>query len=128
MIILSSGRSPAGREEGNHMSDALGPEGSYFEAKKREEEARRKKQNAARYPILIVILYLVLGGVFNLWHPGWLIFLTVPLHYMHFSSMKERLIHPISITLLYLVLGIFFDLWHPGWLVFLLIPFFAVKK
>ncbi|MBR6571978.1 MAG: hypothetical protein IKK75_16145 [Clostridia bacterium] len=110
------------------MSDALGPEGSYYEAKKREEEAGKARRKGVRYPTVIVILYLILGAVFDLWHPGWLLFLTIPLNYLHFNSMKERLVHPISITLLYLVLGIFFDLWHPGWLVFLLIPFFAVNK
>ena len=31
-------------------------------------------------------LYLVLGFVFGLWHPGWLVFLTVPIHYMQFLT------------------------------------------
>ena len=79
------------------------------------------------YPTLITVLYLVLGFVFGLWHPGWLLFLTVPLHYLHFRSMKERLTHPVSIVLIYLVLGCFFDLWHPGWLVFLIIPLAATQ-
>lgn len=117
------------------MSDALGPEGSYYEAKRREEEAKKReaqkerhKKDAARYPVTITVLYLVLGGFFNLWHPGWLLFLTIPLHYIPFNSVKERLVHPVSITLLYLILGIFFDLWHPGWLIFLVIPFQYIKK
>ena len=109
------------------MSDALGPEGSYFEAKRREEEQRRRQKSDASYPVVMVILYLVLGGVFGLWHPGWLIFLTIPLHYIHFNSLRARLVHPVSITLIYLVLGFFFDLWHPGWLVFLLIPLGATR-
>ena len=104
------------------MSDALGPEGSYYEAKRREEEQKRKQKNDATYPLMMVGLYLALGAFLNLWHPGWLIFLTIPLHYMHFRSLRARLTNPISITILYLVLGFFFGLWHPGWLVFLLVP------
>ena len=33
------------------------------------------------YPIVIVIIYLVIGFLFNLWHPGWIIFLTIPFYY-----------------------------------------------
>jgi len=104
------------------MSDALGPEGSYYEAKRLEEEQQRRSKSDAAYPVVIAGLYLVLGACFGLWHPGWLIFLTIPLHYIEFKSMKARLTHPVSIVLIYLVLGFFFDLWHPGWIIFLLIP------
>lgn len=104
------------------MSDALGPEGSYYEARRREEERKRKEKSEATYPLMMVGLYLVLGVFLNLWHPGWLIFLTIPLHYMQFHSLRARLTNPVSITLAYLMLGFFFGLWHPGWLIFLLIP------
>lgn len=110
------------KEDKQSMSDSLGPEGSYFEAKAREEKSRRKSRMDAAYPLLMVVLYLVLGFIFGLWHPGWLVFLTIPLHYLEFGSMKARLVHPVSITLIYLVLGCFFDLWHPGWMIFLAIP------
>lgn len=103
--------------------DALGPEGSYYEAKAREEERRRRRKLDEVYPILIVILYLILGFAFGLWHPGWLVFLTIPLHYVHFESRWDQLTHPVMLALIYLVLGCFFDLWHPGWMIFLLIPF-----
>lgn len=109
------------------MSDVLGPEGSYYEAKRREEEKKRKEKSEATYPMLMVGLYLALGIFFGLWHPGWLIFLTIPLHYMHFRSLRARLTNPVSVTLLYLVLGFFFGLWHPGWLVFLLVPYAGAR-
>ena len=104
------------------MSDVLGPEGSYFEAKKREDQEKRRRRSDASYPVLIAILYLVLGFCLNLWHPGWLVFLTIPLHYIHFHSTLARLTHPVSITLAYMILGCFFDLWHPGWMLYLIIP------
>lgn len=105
----------------NHQ-DSLGPEGSYYEAKARKEQDRQQKKLAALYPILITGLYLVLGVMFHLWHPGWLLFLTIPLFYMRPKNNLQRFCNPVMITIIYLVLGFFFNLWHPGWLVFLAIP------
>ena len=104
------------------MNDGLGPEGSYYEAKAKEEARQRKQKADAAWPITVTVLYLILGFVFDLWHPGRLLFLTIPLQYLHFDSFADRLLHPVSVTLIYLVLGFFFDLWHPGWLIFLLVP------
>lgn len=33
------------------------------------------------YPVLVAIIYLVGGLVFGIWHPTWLIFLTIPFYY-----------------------------------------------
>jgi len=30
-------------------------------------------------PIMVTIIYLLLGCYCNLWHPGWIIFLLVPI-------------------------------------------------
>lgn len=110
------------------MSETLGPEGSYFEAQAREEEKKRRCKMDGMYPILITMLYLVLGFVFHLWHPGWLVFLTIPLHYMRPRNTLEQLCNPVMITLIYLVLGFFFNLWHPGWLIFFAIPLGAIAN
>lgn len=40
------------------------------------------------YPILIVIIYIVLGMLYGLWHPLWIIFLTIPLYYMICTIFK----------------------------------------
>ena len=112
--------------ESNH--EPLGPEGSYYEAQARKEEAAKRAKSDAMFPILITGLYLVLGAVFGLWHPGWLLFLCIPLHYMHPKTRLEQLCNPVMIVLIYLVLGFFFDLWHPGWLVFLAIPLGAIAN
>ena len=110
------------------MSETLGPEGSYYEAKAREEEDKRRSKMDAMFPILITMLYLVLGFVFHLWHPGWLVFLTIPLHYMKPKNRLEQLCNPVMIVLIYLVLGFFFHLWHPGWLIFFAIPLGAIAN
>ena len=110
------------------MSDTLGPEGSYYDAKARKEEEEKRRKSDAMFPILIVMLYLVLGFGFRLWHPGWLVFLTVPLHYMKPKTRLEQLCNPVMVLLLYLVLGFFFHLWHPGWLIFFAIPLGAIAN
>lgn len=33
------------------------------------------------YPVLIVLIYLVLGFGLGLWHPAWVLFLTIPFYY-----------------------------------------------
>lgn len=33
------------------------------------------------YPIICVIIYLCVGFFWGAWHPGWVVFLTVPLYY-----------------------------------------------
>lgn len=33
------------------------------------------------YAIIVVIVYLVLGFLIDYWHPGWLLFLSIPLYY-----------------------------------------------
>lgn len=33
------------------------------------------------YPVLVVIIYLAIGFLFGWWHPGWVLFLTIPFYY-----------------------------------------------
>ena len=42
------------------------------------------------YPIIVTIIYLVLGFIYGLWHPGWLIFMTVPLWAALVGKDKEE--------------------------------------
>jgi len=101
------------------------PEGSYFDHKAALEEKNRESHRMSfPYPALVAIAYVVLGACFNLWHPGWLIFLTIPLYYLPASQRSPlRLLgNPVMVTIIYLLLGFWCNLWHPGWVVFLLIP------
>lgn len=111
---------PATEETKKQLGDALGPEGSYYDAVKQAEP--EKTWPDGLYPIFIVVLYLLLGFLFKLWHPGWLIFFAIPLYYMRPKTPLLKLCNPVMITLIYLVLGFFFHLWHPGWLIFFAIP------
>ncbi len=99
------------------------PEGSFYDTK----EGQMHKEgwlHRVPYPLFITALYLVLGFIFHQWHPGWLVFMTIPIHYM---PEKEKtfpylLGNPVMISLIYLILGFYLHLWHPGWLIFLAIP------
>jgi transcriptional regulator with XRE-family HTH domain len=42
------------------------------------------------YPILCIIAFLCLGLFANLWHPGWVIFLTIPLWYGIASAINPK--------------------------------------
>ena len=61
------------------------------------DEERRKEQWKRRrhallcfpYPVAVTFLYLVWGFMFGWWHPGWLLFLTVPIYYCVIGGMKE---------------------------------------
>lgn len=76
------------------------------------------------YPLLVTVSYLALGFLFGLWHPGWILFLTIPLYYLPDSERGYvRLLgNPVMVTIIYLLLGVYCNLWHPGWLIFLAIP------
>lgn len=53
------------------------------EALDREEGRKRLKKKLLSFPYAAALpfFYLILGFGFGLWHPGWIIFLTVPLYY-----------------------------------------------
>lgn len=52
-------------------------------------ERRRRKKALLHfpYPVFLALCYLWLGFMFHLWHPAWLIFLTIPIYYGMVSGM-----------------------------------------
>ena len=77
---------------------------------------------------LIGVLYFVLGFLFNLWHPAWIIFLFIPIN----SSLIEAITNkqadefafPVLLAAIYLFLGTVYNLWHPMWIIFITIPLY----
>lgn len=84
----------------------------------------------AHFPsfLLVLVIYIFIGCVWNAWHPGWLLFLAVPVWTTFISAVKNKnaalFSYPVLATLLFLCLGFFQSLWHPGWVVFLTIPLY----
>ena len=78
--------------------------------------------------VVICILYIVIGAVWNAWHPGWLLFLFAPIWHTLVEAVEKRnpnyFAYPVLVTLVFLCLGFFWGLWHPGWVVFMTIPLY----
>jgi hypothetical protein len=76
--------------------------------------------------ISIVIIYFILGAVFGWWHPGWIVFLFIPINSSIIEAIRTKNPHifayPIFATAVYLFLGSVFGWWHPGWIIFITIP------
>jgi hypothetical protein len=76
-------------------------------------------------PFLSLMVFFLLGTIFDLWHPGWLVFLLIPMSALLINGPKglRKLVSlsPFLALIGFFVFG-YFDLWHPGWLIFLIIP------
>lgn len=84
------------------------------------------------YPVLIVVIYILLGFALNLWHPAWLIFLSIPAYY-HFAigvraTTKKGLLLGLPVfeaaLSMFLVLGLFIHAWKWAWILFILAIFY----
>lgn len=42
------------------------------------------------YPLLVVIIYLILGFTIQGWHPWWVLFLTIPIFYTFFPDNEKK--------------------------------------
>ena len=42
---------------------------------------RRRNPNFFAYPVLALVVFLYAGLVHRIWHPSWVVFLTIPLYY-----------------------------------------------
>lgn len=49
-----------------------------------EKKSSYKLMKRMPIPIIAVIIYFILGYVWGLWHPGWLVFLLIPIWYTIF--------------------------------------------
>lgn len=84
------------------------------------------------FPIIIAFLYVVLSMVFHIWHPFWIIFLTIPVYYRFAIACKANnkkvftLLIPVPemIVIAYLLLGFAFGIWKYASILFLFIPLF----
>ena len=82
------------------------------------------------YPIIIVFAYVLIGSFLNIWHPTWLLFLTIPVYYMLVVFAEDRdwnvFPYPILCVILFLVTGFDYNIWHPMWIIFLTIPIYYI--
>ena len=77
--------------------------------------------------VVATVVYLILGFAFHAWHPGWLVFLLIPVADSIIACIRERSPRPFSYSVfcafVYLFLGFYVDgAWLWGWVVFVTIP------
>ncbi len=103
-----------------------------------DEEDPDTRKFGAPIPIIVTIIYFALGLFWGLWHPGWLVFLLIPVLYFllptkvsgnwKFRPDIKNLPYPVFATFLFLLFGFLFDGWAWAWLVFLTIPIWAFYR
>ena len=49
----------------------------------------RAKANVFPYPIICTMVFLVLGFDYMLWHPAWMLFITIPIYYMIVNAIRK---------------------------------------
>lgn len=80
--------------------------------------------------LLSIIAYLVMGCVWGLWHPGWIVFFAIPVFPTLAEAINKKDPHifgfPVFITAVYLLSGFVWGLWHPLWVLFLTIPVYSI--
>ena len=69
------------------------------------------------YAAIATVIYLVLGFGFDLWHPGWAIYIVAVAFSKFIYNDKKSYLIP-AISLIYTFIGIMWDYWHPGWIIF----------
>lgn len=91
-------------------------------AKEHPHRGRQSNRMVALTPFIATISFFLLGVFLNAWHPGWLVFLMIPIAGILSSS---RISWPNLFTFLILIVfilgGTYFDLWTPLWSLFLLL-------
>ncbi len=84
------------------------------------------------YFVVAALIFVAFGFFGKMWHPAWLIFLTIPAYYLtalaFFAPTKKKILKRIPVyyfaILLFISLGIIFNWWAYAWFVFLLIPIY----
>lgn len=81
-------------------------------------------------PLVTVITYILMGSLLDLWHPGWIVFLFIPILITLIESIILKKVcafaYPVLVTAVFLFIGFVFEWWHPGWVVFLTIPVYYI--
>jgi len=117
--------------KGVHVRDEEGEQ--YYDFHNLGDIGEYGKKSVARdFPValFVVVAYLIIGGVYNLWHPGWLVFFIIPVYHQIVDIFSRKTLrgklNSVPVVLItvaiYFYYGCFHDLWHPTWIVLLFGP------
>lgn len=110
--------------------------GSFYSEEKSEISQERDLRALGKtllkipYFLIAIIVFLVIGFSSKLWHPAWMLILTIPAYYLTAwgfcaktkKGMLLKLPVYLYVIILFLLMGFTASLWHPMWILFLLIP------
>jgi HTH-type transcriptional regulator/antitoxin HipB len=107
----------------------IGPGGIHLGDAKIEKKIRKTRELVAGLTALVcVITYILVGALYQLWHPLWIIFLAIPIAESIVSAIAYRRItklsYPVIVTAAFLLVGFLTTVWHPTWVMFVTIPIF----
>lgn len=78
--------------------------------------------------MIAIVIYIIIGCMYDVWHPGWLIFFLVPIISTFICAVRRRnanyFAYPVLVILIFLFSGLVNRVWHPAWAVFLTIPLY----
>ncbi|MFO7968634.1 MAG: hypothetical protein R6U15_00795 [Candidatus Izemoplasmatales bacterium] len=103
-----------------------------YQLKLKENEGKETKTIISIVPFISFVSFLILGFGFDFWHPGWLVFIIVPIIVLVFTVFDDNIISglfaliPFIIIISYFFVGFYLGIWHPTWLIFILLPLIGV--
>ncbi len=115
------------------LSDEFEEKGEdYIYIQHSSKQKHKDNRIVALMPFISLIAFFALGFGFGLWHPGWLVFLSIPMTAIIVNAFDRNSMNgiialsPFVALIAFLILGFGYNLWHPGWLVFMVIPMLGI--
>ena len=105
-------------------------DGVYINGKKYEKEDWYNWQHyhgKHYFPIGMLVIFgaLIYAVITGVWHPTWIILLTVPIIGSFIEALRKRkwttFAYPVLATMIFLWYGFTQGAWHPSWVIFLTI-------
>ncbi len=99
---------------------------------KKKEKFPSGEKIIALSPFISFIIFMTLGLTRNLWHPGWMVFLLIPVVaiIIEMGKNKEQYIltalSPFVAFTFFLLFGFLKGIWNPTWLIFIIIPMLGI--
>lgn len=132
----SASYSKVSEEKGSFYSEEAEEKGSFYSEEKSENSQERDLRALGKtllkipYFLIAIIVFLIIGFSSKLWHPAWMLILTIPAYYLTAwgfcaktkKGMLLKLPVYLYVIILFLLMGFTASLWHPMWILFLLIP------
>lgn len=140
--IIAEKKAEAVTEEASSAAPAKSAKPTPEESEDRPKGKKKKADKKPLFPgvtklllkipyfLIIIIAYLAIGFSLKIWHPTWIMFLTIPAYYLtaaaFAASTKKKFLLSLPIymyvIIFYITIGLTLSIWHPTWIAFLLIP------